>query len=355
MKTLNQLSKLSEAQTRSVGPENITGEKGAGAMTPLADGTAKHAARDLGFGWKVNPYLKIAPGAKLTLADIQGSGEINHIWMTPTDSWRMQILRIFWDGSDVPAVECPLGDFFACGWGVYSQINSLPVCVNPGSAFNSYWSMPFRKGFRIELENLCESETCIYYQITYELKEVDPLSAYFHAQFRRTNPLPLNEPFVILDSVKGAGSYVGTSLSWGSNNNGWWGEGEIKFYMDGDKEFPTICGTGTEDYFCGSYCFEDPTHSKYLPFSTPYSGFFPAGALNELYASQRRFSMYRWHITDPIHFKQDLRVDIQALGWRSGGRYLPLRDDLAAVAYFYLDKPSCELPKLPTPDELEII
>ena len=144
-------------------------------------------------------------------------------------------------------------------------------------------------------------------------------------------------------------------MAWGTNNNTWWGEGEIKFYMDGDADFPTICGTGTEDYFCGSYDFEDPvTHDRYVPFSTPYTGL-QVVEPNRLYRSQFRFGLYRWHITDPIPFEKNLRVTIQALGWREGGRYLPLQEDLASVAFWYQTLPAAKFPPLPDKDSLEII
>ncbi len=353
---MDSLSAIKRLQTRSICPENMTGEKGAGAMTELEQGVAFVAAQGLGKGWKVNPYLFIEPGETVTLADARGSGAIKHIWLTPTGDWRMQILRIYWDGSDVPSVECPLGDFFASGWGVYAQINSLAVCVNPGSAFNCYWTMPFRKGFRVTLENLNLERVRTYYQITYELGDVPADAGYFHAQFRRVNPLPYKEDYTILEGVEGRGQYVGTHMAWGVNNSGWWGEGEIKFFIDGDREYPTICGTGTEDYFCGSYDFEDPvTQDRYVPFSTPYSGLPTVLEPDRLNRSQFRFGMYRWHLTDPIRFEQDLRVTIQALGWRSGRRYLPLQDDIASVAYFYLDSPARKIPPLPERDALEII
>ena len=197
---------------------------------------------------------------------------IRHIWLTPTGDWRSQILRIYWDGSDVPAVECPLGDFIACGWGQYAQVSSLAVCVNPGSAFNSYWEMPFRKGARFTLENRSAQRITIYDQITYTVQLVEEGAGYFHAQFRRVNPLPYKQNYTILDGICGRGQYVGTYMAWGVNNTGWWGEGEIKFYMDGDREYPTICGTGTEDYFCGFYNFENPQTHQYQTFTTPYSG-----------------------------------------------------------------------------------
>ena len=280
---------------------------------------------------------------------------IRHIWHTPTGDWRSQILRIYWDGSDVPAVECPLGDFFACGWGQYAQVSSLAVCVNPGSAFNSYWEMPFRKGARFTLENRSAQRLTIYDQITYTVQPVEEDAGYFHAQFRRVNPLPYKQNYTILDGICGRGQYVGTYMAWGVNNTGWWGAGEIKFYMDGDREYPTICGTGTEDYFCGSYIFENPQTRQYQTFTTPYSGLCQVIRPDGVYASQTRFGLYRWHIADPVYFAEELRVTIQALGWRSGGRYLPLQDDIASVAYFYLDRPACALPPLGSPDELEII
>jgi hypothetical protein len=145
-------------------------------------------------------------------------------------------------------------------------------------------------------------------------------------------------------------------MAWGTNNTGWWGEGEIKFFIDGDDQggFPTICGTGTEDYFCGSYGFENKATKQYQDYTTPYAGFSVIRG-DGFFQSQQRFSLYRWHITDPIRFKQDLRVTMQALGWRSGERYLPLQDDIASVAYWYQTLPSAAFPELPDKDLLEII
>ena len=355
MVDLSTLYQLSNARTRSISPENYTGEPGKGGMCPLEKGFAKNAARELGTGWKVNPFIVIEPKSTFEIADIDGPGIINHIWLTPTKRWRNTILRIYWDVQENPSVECPIGDFFCMGWNEYAQISSLAVCVNPGSAFNCYWQMPFKSHCRMTLENIAEEPVVIYYQIDYTLDELPDEVAYFHAQFRRTNPLPYKSDYTILDGVEGKGQYVGTYMAWGSNNNGWWGEGEIKFFMDGDTDYPTICGTGTEDYFCGSYDFEDPVnHDKYLAFTTPYSGFHPITP-NTLYKSQFRFGMYRWHIADPIRFEKSLRVTIQALGWREGGRYLPLQDDIASVAYWYQTLPTAKFPPLPDKDYLEVI
>lgn len=347
---LGNLSRLSAAKSRSISPENFTGEPGKGGRAG-AEGASWEAAKDLGVGWKTSPCVKIGAGETFLLADIAGPGAIQQIWMTPTESWRMLILRIYWDGQETPSVECPVGDFFACGWQEYSQLSSLAVCCNPRSGLNCYWEMPFRKRCRMTVENLNEREATLFYQINYTLTEVPEDCAYFHASFRRVNPLPYKEVYTVLDGVEGKGHYVGTYLAWGVNSGGWWGEGEMKFYLDGE-EWPTICGTGLEDYFCASYDFE--VEGAYVPFSTPYSGMQllkPDGC----YRSQTRFGMYRWHIVDPIRFDKGLRVTVQALGWRKNGRYLPLQDDIASVAYWYQTLPSRPLKPLPKPEFLEIV
>ncbi len=350
--SLENLYRVASAKTFSISPENLTGEKGKGAMA--AQGSASRAASELGQGWKVNPFIVIAPGQTFTLGEITGSGAVQHIWMTPTGNWRYSILRMYWDDEAAPSVEVPVGDFFAMGWGKYAPLTSQAICVNPGSAFNSYWPMPFRKKAKFTLENIDEKPMTIYYQIDYTQAPVPADAAYFHAQFRRTNPLPYKQVYTILDNVKGRGHYVGTYMAWGVNNNGWWGEGEIKFYMDGDKAFPTISGTGTEDYFCGSYNFENQETHQYQPFTTPYTGLAQVIKPDGLYQSQQRFGLYRWHITDPVRFENDLRVTIQALGWKENGRYLPLKDDIASVAYWYQMEPHNPFPKLPAKDDLAV-
>jgi hypothetical protein len=350
--SLSNLARLSSAQSRSISPENFTGEKGRGGMAD--DGTGKNAARDLGRGWKVSPSVVIKAGTTFTLADIAGPGGIQQIWMTPTGNWRHSILRFYWDGESTPSVECPVGDFFACGWGKFAQVNSLAVGVNPGSAFNCYWPMPFRRQARITMENVGAKDMRLYYQINYALAPVPADEAYFHAQFRRVNPLPAKEVCTILDGVKGRGHYVGTYLAWEARSPGWWGEGEIKFYLDGDREWPTICGTGTEDYFCGSYNFENRETKKYQVFTGPYCGLPQVLPPDTAYVPPQRFGLYRWHIMDPVRFERDLRVTIQALGWQQDRTYLPLQDDIASVAFWYQTEPHATFPPLPTRSELDI-
>jgi len=353
---LGNLSRLSGARSRSISAENPTGGKGLGGMA--VEGTGAECARDLGQGWKVSPCVNVGAAETCTLADVEGPGAIQSIWISGDVSRkgpgsRYYILRIYWDDQDTPAVETPAADFFASGWGPFAQINSLPVAVNPNRALNCFWEMPFRKRCRITLENRGAETMRLFYQINYTLTDVPADAGYFHAQFRRTNPLPYKQPYTILDGVRGAGHYVGTAMAWGVNNSGWWGEGEIKFHLDGDGEFPTICGTGTEDYFGGAYNWD--VDGRYTAYSTPFLGMHPAGRPDGTYKSQQRFSMYRWHVMDPIRFEADLRVTIQALGWRSGGRYLPLQDDIASVAFWYQTLPTAPFPDLPDADYLEIV
>jgi hypothetical protein len=357
---LGSLYRITDAQSRSVSPENFTGEKGKGGMATLEEGTARGPARELGQGWKVNPFISIGPGETFTLADIEGPGVIRHIWMTPTGVYRLMILRIYWDDEKTPSVEVPVGDFFVTGWGQDNepQVSSLAICVNPRSGFNSYWQMPFRKRCRITMENMAEKKANLYYQVDYQLTKVPQDAAYFHAQFRRTNPLPFKQPYTIVDGIRGKGQYVGTYLSHGAFSKWWWGEGEIKFYIDGDTDFPTICGTGEEDYFCGSYGYEmvdnggPDGRDSYTEFSSLYTGFYYVrGAFGKY---RNRIGEYRWHITDPVRFDSDLRVTIQALGWKEGGLYKVLEDDLASVAYWYQLEPHNPFPPLPPKEKLVI-
>ncbi len=350
---LGNLFMLSDAKTRSISPENYKGEPGKGGMATLENGSARSAARDLGQGWKVNPFVVIEAGQTFTVADINGPGAIQHIWMTPTGNWRFSILRFYWDDETEPSVEVPVGDFFGMGWGEYASLNSLPVTVNPGSAFNSYWVMPFRKKCKITLQNINTEKMVLYYQVDFTLTNVPNDAAYFHAQFRRNNPT--REGFyTLIDDIKGKGQYVGTYLAWGLTNNGWWGEGEIKFYMDGDSKFPTINGTGTEDYFCGSYNFENQKKHQYEPFSTAYTGLHQVIQPDGLYNSTHRFGLYRWHIMDPIRFEKDLKVTIQDLGWHHDGRYLQQQSDISSVVYWYQSEPHSPFPKLPSKNDLEV-
>jgi len=342
------LPRLSSAQTRSISAENFTGEKGKGAMA--TEGTGAGPASELGLGWKVSPSIIIKPQQTFTLAQINAAGAIQHIWITPQGSWRACILRMYWDGEEQPSVEVPASHFFCCGYDKFSPIASPVVCVNPNGGLNCYWTMPFRKSCKITLENTDSRDIYIYYQVDYTLSDIPQDMAYFHAQFRHVKQLPCKEVYTIVDNIKGRGHYVGTVMNWTAKSPGWWGEGEIKFFMDGDKEFPTICGTGTEDYFCGSYCFYKPGTTEYMEYVTPYAGMplviYPKTD-EEKKDFQAKFSLYRWHITDPIRFEKDLKVTIQALGWKENGKYLPLQDEISSVAFWYQTEPHTPFPPLP--------
>jgi hypothetical protein len=357
---LGNLARTSNAVTRSISAENFTGAKGQAGMAE--QGLGAEAASELGTqGWKVSPCIAIKPNGTFVLADIKGPGAIQHIWITVRPRfWRYLVLRFYWDHEEFPSVEVPLGDFFCNGWCIPCNVNSIPISVNPSGGMNSYWEMPFRRNCRITVENLIPEDVGVFYQIDYTLTEIPEDYAYFHAQWRRSNPLPYQTVHTVLDNVQGHGQFVGTYMAWGANNSGWWGEGEIKVYLDGDSDFPTICGTGTEDYFGGAWCFANPdSEGGYGRYSTPFLGMpqviEPKGHAN----NQQRFGLYRWHVQDPIRFAQDLRITIQALGWRPtlGGkrRYLPLQDDIASTAFWYQVEPHVTFPALGSLNALEVI
>jgi hypothetical protein len=342
MFNLANLFLLSDAETRSISAENPMGERGGGAK---AVPDANHPASMLGKSWKVRPCITLETGSTTTLMDVAGPGVIQHIWITvDPKAYRETVLRIYWDDEPTPSVETPLGDFFANGHGLRYNVNSLPVAVNPSGGFNSYWPMPFSRRARITVENLYPGPIDgFFYQITYALSEVPENAARFHAQFRRSLTTREVPEHVILDGITGKGHYVGTFLAWSQMSNGWWGEGEIKFFMDGDGETPTICGTGTEDYFGGAWAFGGETYS------TPFLGYplyhKPEGELP-------RHGLYRWHVMDPIRFRQNLKVTMQALGWWPHGKFQPLTDDIASVGYWYQNEPHAAFPAFPLRHEL---
>ena len=343
---LSALPLLSAARTRSISAENPTGAKGQGGMAiPNPDDPAlphSGAASDLGQGWKVRPFLKPKAGETVTLMDVDGPGVIQHIWMATETDWagngRACVLRFYWDGEDTPSVEVPMTDFFAIGHDRFAPVNSLAVIVNPASALNCYWPMPFRRHVKVTFTNDSNRDLrLLAFQITYAETEVPENAGYFHAQWRRAVTDRANPDYVILDDVKGQGRYAGTFLAWTQLSDGWFGEGEIKFYMDGNDRFPTICGTGTEDYFCGSYGFPEVYSTAYVGNTLKHTG----------ENGPPKWSLYRWHIMDPIGFQQDLRVTIQALGWWPNGRFQPLADDIASVAYWYQTEPHGAFPEFP--------
>ncbi len=349
--SLADIARLSTAQTRSISAENPDGAPGGGARADLHDDEhcTPHARR-LGKGWKVRPCVTIKAGETFTLADIEGPGIVQHIWMTvEPKNLRNLILRITYDDAARPAVETPLGDFFANGLDGLALISSMPVVVAPRGGMNAYWPMPFRSRLRMTVTNEADfDQPGFFYQITWAQTEVPDDAAYLHAQWRRSMTTRQHPEHTLLDGVEGHGHYVGTYLVWNQFSNLWWGEGEMKFYIDDDHEHPTICGTGTEDYFGGAWGFrkaDNPETSGPQTFSTNFLGYPQALIGGERVPAH---ALYRWHLPDPIRFRSRLRVTIQALGWYTDRAYQPLTDDIASTAFWYQEPPAAPFPALPS-------
>ncbi len=369
MSLLSDTTRIKNHRTRYFTPENVYGQKGQGGMadlseTPQSDvakigqlwGDWSQCARDLGQKWKVRPCISLASGVETTILDTSGPARITHIWMTMDPKYyRDIILRMYWDGEAFPSVEVPIGDFFCCAWLKPLKIFSMPINVNPIGGMNCYFPMPFRQGARITVENrLPKKYECFFYSISVEEGPVADDEAYFHASFHRENPVQYGTDYTIVDNIRGCGHYIGTHISWQQNSNCWWGEGEFKAFLDQDGEFPSYCGTGTEDYFGGAWGFTENYSAPFLG----YQDLSAQGLFGEKRATNsvgNRHSMYRFHIPDPIRFQTDFKATIQALGWRSEERYLPLMEDISSVCYWYQSEPHVKFEKLGTRDELEII
>ena len=343
-------------KSRAITAENPTGEKGRGGM----------AASDLGPGRKGRPCIEtLASGEIYTLANITGTGVIRHIWITVTDKTsdrnayvlRDLVLRMYWNGEDTPSVESPLGDLFCCGFGRSYRVNAMPIIVNPTRGFNCYFPMPFDGKARITIENQSEEDVSgFFYQVDYCLyDELPPDICYFHAQWRRQVLTETAKDFIVLDNVTGKGQYVGTFLALTTLERYWWGEGEMKFYLDGDDEYPTICGTGTEDYFGGAWSFADQQNGETVEttYNSLYMGY-PFFSKTDPRAHSNYFTddcppmraFYRFHIPDPICFDRDLKVTLQQIGCCHRGLF-ERRDDVATVAYWYQTLPHKPFPPLP--------
>jgi len=368
MNSFSNITKLKNGQTRMITAENVYGEKGTGGMA-VPNGECQpevakigqkwevsenNPSRELGQKWKVRPCITLPAKTVTTIMDVDGPARINHIWIT-LDSryYRDVILRFYWDEEETPSIEVPVGDFFGCPFNTRLKITAIPINVNPSGGMNCYFPMPFRKHAKITVENRASNAMeGFFYAISYELGEVAEDEAYFHAQFRRTNPVKYMDDYVIVDGIKGKGHYVGTQMGWQQNNQGWWGEGEIKAFIDGDTEFPTYCGTGTEDYFGGAWCFGEN-------YTAPYLGYQDLMTLGEhkrmTNTVGNRHSLYRYHVMDPIIFEEDLKVTMQALGWRGESRFMPLQDDICSVAYWYQTEPHNPFPTLGSKNDLEVI
>ncbi|MFE5777699.1 glycoside hydrolase family 172 protein [Brachybacterium sp. NPDC056505] len=346
--------------SRAFNAENPQGLKGAAAQ----------AASLLGVGRKGAPAVDLSPGQELVLADVEGPGVIRHIWITcnaitEVDPfvYRNLVLKMYWDDSPVPSVVAPLGDFFCCGGAVSSRVESLPIVVAPNSGFNSYLAMPFRTRARVVVvSEHPDTVKGFFYQVDATTgDEVGEDSGYFHAQWRRSNgDLGAGNDHVVLDTVQGRGVYLGTFFSVTSLERYWWGEGEIKFFVDGDEQWPSLTSTGLEDYVGGSWAFQDGLHKDPEPVPITYSSHSfgltrvatkeTTKFSNYERAMPPQFDMYRWHLLDPIHFAEDLRVTQQMIGdWDNG--LFERNDDVASVAYWYLDLPIGVDGKIGSPQE----
>lgn len=356
----NRLRNDGTLRSRAINAENPTGEAGA----------AGSASSNLGPGRKGSAWYELEAGATVTLADIDGPGVIRHIWITVIDRTpagpfvlRDLVLRAYWDGAEHPQVEVPLGDFFCNGFGQRALVTSEPIVVAPTGGMNSYFPMPFRSGARIEIASEHGGDIGhVFFQIDYTTgDDFDDWPGYFHAQWRRSNgTTALGEDHVIVDGIEGTGTYVGTYVALASLQRYWWGEGEVKFFVDDDTDLPTLCSTGLEDYAGGAWAFQDALRAEPEPlpitFSAPYFGYPFASAKDETKASEfwtpmlPMHAVYRWHLPDPVYFQERLRVTLQQIGtWEHG--LFERADDISTTAYWYQTELGTRFPDLPAARE----
>jgi len=290
------------------------------------------------------------PGQTRVLAELEGPGRITHIWFTSTGTERgyprSAVIRMYWDGSEEPAVEVPLGDFFAVGHGMQADVNSSMVANSSfGRANNCYWPMPFRKSARVTLTNESETDLMgLYWYVDWEKRAVPEDVPYFHAQYRQENPPKQGEDYLIAD-IKGKGHFVGTVLSVRASQPGWFGEGDDRFYVDGDT-IPTIHGTGTEDYFNDAWAFRVVNRPNYGV--SIWEGMNTGG----------RICAYRWHVTDPVFFETSLKFAIEHKGntfYEDGtlvDAYTDRRPDFySSVAFWYQTGKAKRFEELPPAKE----
>ncbi len=290
-------------------------------------------------------FPRINPGKTEVLADLKGPAVIRHIWLTFNEArpnWieakgsaapDETVLRMYWDDAKEPAVEAPLGDFFAAGFGRRLEVRSVPVMVEGGDGYNCYWPMPFFKRALITITNESDKDIrSFYYHIDFDEEPALPArTAYFCAQYNRAFPEKLGEDYLVLDA-KGEGQYVGTAMSSRSRSPEWFGEGDVRVYIDGESK-PSIQGTGTEDYFLLAWGLNEA--------SFPYFGCNYAGM--NFGDVGTAYSLYRWHIADPIRFSKSIRFTFEHTGWITGDEtesgnvegHVEREDDISTVAFWY--------------------
>lgn len=335
------------ARSFSVNAENPTGDRGQAARTASA----------LGPGRKGRPCVDLGPGEALVLADLSGPGVIRHLWFTcpdatPADPFvlRNLVLEITWDDASEPSVAVPLGDFFCNGVATRALVDSHYIVAAPTGGLNSYFPMPFREAARVVLRSEHpDTVRGVYFQIDGTLgDDLADDALYLHATWHRSNgSRPLGEDHVLLAGAEGPGAYLGTFVSVTALERYWWGEGEVKFYLD-DDEWPTLCSTGLEDYAGGAWAFQDALRAepapRILPFSSHSCGLpqvefqDSSGHSPFLQHMPATYGMYRWHGQDPVWFDQKLTVTVQQIGAWDGGLF-ERSDDVATVAYWYAAGP----------------
>jgi hypothetical protein len=347
-------------QTRWASRENPKGSKGKGGI--------------INGGRKGSPFVTMLPGESFVVAEEKGiSGTVRRIWATirnnSPEMLRSMKLDFYWDGSDKPSFSVPFGDFFGHGLGRMFAFDSAMFSNPEGRSFNCFVPMPFKTGMKIVVTNESDQiQPALYYDVDYTIGDMhDDDSLYFFAHYRRENKTRLREDFAFLPKVEGEGRFLGVNVGVIVNQKDyldtWWGEGEVKIYLDGDSELPTLCGTGTEDYIGTAWALGQ--------YSTPYQGCPLADFENG------QFTFYRYHILDPVFFYQDIRATIQQIGFCNFDKrealakmdrtfyraapdleefdlsnklvvppYLEREDDFSSCAYFYLNSPRCDLPEL---------
>ena len=313
-----------ELQSRSISFENPTGAPGEGGQ----------AASRLGPCRKGAPNRPFEPGETVDLANIEGPGTIRHIWMTISnrkpETFRSFVIRAYWDGQEHPSIECPLGDFFGFAHGKVESYQSAVHSLGRNAGMNVWLPMPFLKQAHVTLTNETERAVTIYYQIDYTIGDEHPPGVgRLHVLFDRQNPTTLKQDFELLPQRTGKGRYLGSVVGVRALSKNWWGEGEIKVFMDGDEAFPTICGTGTEDWVGLSYGLQQ----------TPF-------LYHGANLSQKQYhSFYRWHLPDPIYWHDTCRITIQQIAWKDG--LVETQDDWSAATFWYEPVPSAPLPQMP--------
>lgn len=310
-------------ESRSISFENPTGERGAGGK----------AASNLGAGRKGSPSRSLKAGEEVQLCDLEGPGTIRHIWVTTARdplNLRALVIRAYWDGQEHPSIESPLGDFMGFAHGKVMAYQSAVHTVGQNAGMNFWLPMPFRRQARFTLTNEGGKTVPLFYQIDYTLRDKHPRDVgRLHVLFRRENPTTIKEDFELLPQRHGKGRFIGSVIGIRALEGNWWGEGEVKVYLDGDTDFPTLCGTGSEDYVGLSWGIQQ-TPFHYLGCSLDQKGF---------------VSMYRWHLPDPILWREDVRITIQQIGWKDG--LYERQDDWSCATFWYEPVPSRALPEFP--------